>query len=154
VLENDTSGSGDFNLNTLQVTTPPTHGTATVHADGTITYSPESNFSGEDRFSYKVCDTQDADTCSTALVTVTVRPILIDLVKTVDKTAVSVGEILTYTISLTNKSLFTLEEIRMEDIFPESLTYISSSPAPSAGNTWTFADMASGEQFSMTIDVL
>lgn len=45
-------------------------GTATLNNDGTITYSTSSGFTGEDSFTYTICD--DDSTCSTAKVTITV----------------------------------------------------------------------------------
>ncbi len=135
------------------MTISPTNGTASVNANGTISYSPATNFVGEDRFTYSTCDDQDG-ACTTAVVTVTVRPILLELEKAVDRTAVSEGEIVVYTISLTNSSQFGLTGITLEDILPEQLTYLSSSSEPSAANTWTFAEMAAGDKLSMNIEAL
>ena len=43
----------------------PAHGTATVNADGTITYAPAANYNGADSFSYTIGDgnggTRDGD---------------------------------------------------------------------------------------------
>ena len=54
VLGNDSDADGD----TLSVfgVGPATHGTAVVNRDGTITYTPRPNFSGEDNFAYSVSD--------------------------------------------------------------------------------------------------
>ena len=57
----------------VNVTTDPTTGNTTVNGDGTITYTPNPNFSGVDTFEYEVCDNDGA--CDTATVTVTVNPI-------------------------------------------------------------------------------
>ena len=154
VLTNDETESGVFNLGSLEVTVAPDNGASSVNQDGTITYAPAVNFAGEDRFTYSVCDSEDGTACSTASVTVTVRPISIALTKTVDKTDVSVGETITYTITLTNNSAFTVEEVVVQDLLPELLLYASSSPAPSEADTWIFPRIAPGERFSMTIDAL
>ncbi|MDQ6523245.1 Ig-like domain-containing protein [Nocardioides sp. LHD-245] len=51
----------------------PKHGTATVNADGTITYTPAAGFSGTDTYSYAVGDNgSPASVCATATVTVKV----------------------------------------------------------------------------------
>src|SRR5690606_8642364 len=92
VLANDRTESGAFNLETLEVTVAPSNGTSSINNDGTVTYTPASNFNGEDEFTYSVCDSVDGTACSTAVVSVTVRPILIEITKTVDKTDVSVGD--------------------------------------------------------------
>ena len=52
VLSND---QGDFNPTTLQVTLPPTEGTATVQSDGTIEYAHGGRI-GNDSFAYSVAD--------------------------------------------------------------------------------------------------
>jgi VCBS repeat-containing protein len=38
------------------IVTGPSHGTATVNNDGTISYTPNENYTGPDSFEYKVCD--------------------------------------------------------------------------------------------------
>src|SRR5690606_36975558 len=97
VLDNDSSESGTLNLNSLTISSQPGNGTVTVNNDGTINYSPARNFSGEDSFTYYICDGADTAACGVATVTVTVRPILMDLVKSVDKQKISLGETVTYT---------------------------------------------------------
>ena len=72
VRKNDTTASGQ-ELDVPTVTTQPAHGTVTVGKDGTITYTPNAGFSGEDTFEYQVCDTSTPQAvCDTATVTVTV----------------------------------------------------------------------------------
>src|SRR5690606_36940296 len=122
-LANDKTESEAFNLETLEVTVAPSNGTSSINDDGTVTYTPASNFNGEDEFTYSVCDSVDGTACSTAIVSVTVRPILIELTKTVDKTNISVGETLTYTVTVTNNSGFTVENVVVEDLLPELLLY-------------------------------
>jgi VCBS repeat-containing protein len=47
------------------------HGTVTMNANGTYTYTPAANYSGTDVFNYKLCDA-DGD-CSNATVTITIN---------------------------------------------------------------------------------
>jgi large repetitive protein len=69
VSTNDTYPAGS----TFTGLAPPSHGTVTVNADGTYTYTPATNFSGTDTFTYTVCEAMPNQTlCSTATVTVTV----------------------------------------------------------------------------------
>jgi VCBS repeat-containing protein len=61
VLGNDTDADGD-SLAAVKVS-DPAHGTLTLNADGSFTYTPALNFSGGDSFAYKSNDgTHDSDT--------------------------------------------------------------------------------------------
>lgn len=71
VLGNDSDPDGDTLA--LSIVTKPAHGTAVANPDGTVDYSPQPGFSGEDTFTYTVCD--GVGDCSTATVTVTVDPV-------------------------------------------------------------------------------
>ncbi len=57
----------------VSLATPPAHGTATVNADGTITYAPVANWFGTDVFTYRVTDLDRQS--ATATVTITVTPV-------------------------------------------------------------------------------
>ena len=54
----------------VEIVTPPANGTAEVNLDGTITYTPDLDFLGEDSFTYTV--TVDLLTSDPALVSITV----------------------------------------------------------------------------------
>ena len=54
VLDNDTDLNGD--ALTLVAVDAPVGGTVAFEADGTVTYTPNDNFAGVDRFSYTVSD--------------------------------------------------------------------------------------------------
>ena len=49
------------------------HGTVTMTAEGTYTYTPGAGWSGVDTFNYKICDVDGS--CDPAVVTVTVTPV-------------------------------------------------------------------------------
>lgn len=70
-LANDTDVDGD----TLTVTqiTQPANGEAVLNADGTITYTPDPDFSGEDTLTYTVSDGNGGT--DTATVTITVSEV-------------------------------------------------------------------------------
>jgi Cys-rich repeat protein len=68
VLENDTDPNGDdLAVSAVQ---QPAHGTVTISADGTLEYTPDDGYEGEDTFTYDVCD--DRGLCDTASVTLNV----------------------------------------------------------------------------------
>src|SRR5690606_19488473 len=66
-----TTSGGDL---VFALVTGGTHGTATVNADGTYTYVPDTDFFGTDTFEYSVYDAA-ADETVTKSVTVTVNPV-------------------------------------------------------------------------------
>ena len=73
VLGNDTDVDGTVVASTVVVTVDPSNGSVVVNADGSVTYTPDADFSGSDVFSYQVCD--DDGACDTATVSVTVNPV-------------------------------------------------------------------------------
>jgi large repetitive protein len=90
VLANDAGTS-------LAVTgsTSPTHGTLTIAADGTYTYSPTAGYSGPDSFTYTATDASGRTTTATVSLTVTPR-------STADTGTTPSGTVLTGTSVLTN----------------------------------------------------
>ena len=71
VLSNDSDVDGD-SLTAVKVNNP-THGVVVLAADGSFSYTPNSNFTGTDTFSYKASDGQA--TSPTRLVTIIVSAI-------------------------------------------------------------------------------
>ncbi|NYZ62397.1 DUF7507 domain-containing protein [Luteimonas deserti] len=82
VLDNDTLNRNpvDPDAVTLDEVTPPTNGRITVNPDGTITYTPDPGFSGEDRFVYRICEIANPDNCDIATVTITIRPNVVEAI--------------------------------------------------------------------------
>ncbi|UEG55055.1 CshA/CshB family fibrillar adhesin-related protein [Mucilaginibacter daejeonensis] len=56
VLNNDDKGNSAFDLTSVQIVTQPAHGTVTVGGDGTVTYTPNTGYAGDDVFTYRVRD--------------------------------------------------------------------------------------------------
>ena len=71
VLSNDTDVDGDP-LSVMGYTDPP-HGTATMHADGSFTYTPDADYHGADSFDYTVYDGNGE--IDTGTVSITVTPV-------------------------------------------------------------------------------
>jgi len=78
VLANDTdpdAPANDIDPGTVQIGgTGPANGDAVVNGDGTVTYTPNLNFNGNDSFTYVVRDTLGAFS-NVATVSVTVNPV-------------------------------------------------------------------------------
>jgi VCBS repeat-containing protein len=77
LADNGSGADSDPEGDTLTVTTPPlsgpSHGTLALQADGSFTYQPDGDFSGEDSFVYEVTDGNGGS--DTATVTITVQPV-------------------------------------------------------------------------------
>ncbi|MYK46826.1 MAG: hypothetical protein F4029_11435, partial [Gammaproteobacteria bacterium] len=89
VLANDTDADGD--ALTVASVVQPANGTAAIQSDGSVAYTPNAGFTGQDSFSYAVTD---GVAQSTATVTVTV-----------DKTPFAVYDPDTHTITVTISGL-------------------------------------------------
>src|SRR5206468_3605067 len=72
VLANDSDVEGDT-LSAVLVSSP-THGTLTLNANGSFSYTPATNYNGSDSFTYKANDGQ-ADSATNATVSITVTPV-------------------------------------------------------------------------------
>jgi ELWxxDGT repeat protein len=76
VLANDTDSDGELNTSSVAITVPPQHGSATVNADGTVTYTPQTGFTGSDSLAYTVQDDQGGTSAPATLhITVTAAPV-------------------------------------------------------------------------------
>jgi len=72
VLTNDKNPDGDgLIVNTTPITLPE-NGTVSLNSDGSYEYSPTVDFSGEDTFTYVVCDDQTPSLCDTAIVIINI----------------------------------------------------------------------------------
>ncbi|MBO9674606.1 MAG: tandem-95 repeat protein, partial [Sphingobacteriaceae bacterium] len=56
VLANDDPGNSTLDQLTVEIMIQPKHGKVTVNADGSITYTPDPGYTGNDTFSYRVRD--------------------------------------------------------------------------------------------------
>jgi VCBS repeat-containing protein len=72
LLANDADPEGRAMI--ASIVSGPVQGAVSLHADGSFTYAPVANFNGTDRFTYKVTDSDGAES-SPATVTITVTPV-------------------------------------------------------------------------------
>jgi uncharacterized repeat protein (TIGR01451 family) len=112
VLTTATSASGQP-LAEPVVVSAPEHGSATVNADGTITFTPEDGYDGPDEFVVQVCDTGDpVQACDTATISVIVTPVAdLATTKTLDTDPVVAGLPVAYTVALTNHGPSTATDV-------------------------------------------
>ncbi len=68
VLSNDSDPDGDT-LNAIKVS-DPSHGTVTINANGSFTYTPSANYTGTDSFTYRANDGQANSNTVTVTITI------------------------------------------------------------------------------------
>jgi gliding motility-associated-like protein len=70
---NDTDVDGNLDNGSVTIVTPPVNGTVVVNPDGTIIYTPNQDFWGQDSLIYQICDTGLPVLCDTAWVYISVE---------------------------------------------------------------------------------
>ncbi|MDE8653109.1 tandem-95 repeat protein [Novosphingobium album (ex Liu et al. 2023)] len=122
VLANDSDDDAD--PLTAILVTDVAHGTLVLNADGSFTYAPDADFSGEDSFTYKVNDgTGDGNI---ATVTITVDPVNDAPVITSD------GGGATATVDVAENTAFVTTVVATDVDLPPVLT-VAPSPAIATG---------------------
>lgn len=96
VLTNDTDANGDA-LSAVLVSNP-THGTLSLNANGSFTYTPAAGYSGSDSFTYKANDTGLDSNVATVNLTVQPNPVVSGVVTLGAWAATSAGQNVTVTI--------------------------------------------------------
>ncbi len=92
VTGND-SDADDNTALSATVVDQPTHGSLTLNPDGTFTYIPDANYTGEDTFTYRAFDGTAFSAIATATITVTPR-----LITAIDDTYTAItGDTITLT---------------------------------------------------------
>jgi uncharacterized repeat protein (TIGR01451 family) len=154
VLANDSDVDGD----TLTVTavTQPANGSVVNNNDGTVTYTPNTDFNGLDSFTYTISDGHQGTDTATVRVYVTSIPVAdLNLTKTVDKTTPMVKDIVIFTLIVNNNGPDTAVEVTVYDKLPAGLTYVSQTANygtydPNTG-LWTIPALPNGESAVLTI---
>ena len=74
LVANDADADGRLDLSSVTILEQPAHGIATVDREtGACTYAPGVGYTGNDKFSYQLCDNEGARS-NIAFVTVVVQP--------------------------------------------------------------------------------
>ncbi|MBM7557587.1 tandem-95 repeat protein [Halanaerobacter jeridensis] len=141
-LINDSDLDGDNLL--IDAVSTVTNGTAVDNGDGTITYTPNSNYNGSDSFSYDISDSNGGTATAAVDITVTAvndAPVL----SAIGNKSVNEGELLEFTVSAS-------------DIDEDNLTYNASGDVAdkfdSSTQTFTWTPSFDDEgNYSLTIDV-
>ena len=125
VVSNDTDLEGVVNATTVTIVTGPTNGTLSVDpVTGQVTYTPATNYSGTDAFTYQVCDNGTPALCDQATVSITVN-------------AVNDGPIATDDLATTSEDTPVLINVPSNDTDVEgtvNITTVSVVTGPSHGS--------------------
>jgi uncharacterized repeat protein (TIGR01451 family) len=82
--------------------------------------------------------------------------VALSLTKTGDKTTVTPGQNIIYTLTLTNASATTATNVKVQDQLPAGVTFVSATPSSGTYNAitglWTLPSVATGSQ-TLTITV-
>jgi hypothetical protein len=75
VLGNDTDVDGDtLTIGIPRPVSEPSHGTLTLNADGSFTYTPDANYNGPDSFTYRAYDGSLYSNVANVYITVNITP--------------------------------------------------------------------------------
>ena len=94
IFDNDIEPDGD--PITVDSHTQPANGVATINIDGTVVYTPNDGFFGEDTFTYTISD--DNGNSDSATVTMTVYEFGFEFIEPLEGTVLNVGEPISVTI--------------------------------------------------------
>jgi uncharacterized repeat protein (TIGR01451 family) len=160
VLTNDTPAGGL----TVKISPFPTplHGGLTLSTNGNFTYTPTTGYVGKDSIQYEACDASNVCVKAWAVFTVTGQPnptteVDLALIKTISQKKSIIGDLITYTISLTNQSNNLATGVSVKDYMPAGVLYKSFSTSTgtynSATGIWTVGNLAGQQTINLMITV-
>jgi uncharacterized repeat protein (TIGR01451 family) len=123
-------GGAPLDPTSVQVVTQPAHGTVVVNPDGSITYTPDRLFIGDDTFTFRVCDlSTPTPVCDTATATITILAdaTSLRLSKTTTASAVRVGDVVRYNVRVDNVGIAPANGVVVVDTPPAGFTYVEGS---------------------------
>lgn len=103
---------------------------------------------------YRICQSEVPTNCSEAQIRMTVIGISMDLEKSIDRNQAVRGEMVDFTLSLTNTSRFSLEEVHVTELLPEGLMLLSTSPQASDEGIWVVPEIQPDETVLLELTVL
>jgi len=160
VLTNDTPMGGlTVKISPLPM---PLHGSLQLSTNGAFTYTPTSGYVGKDSIQYEACNGNNV--CGKAWVVFTVNgatpptsPVDLSLIKTVSIKKAAVGDLITYTVSITNQSTNTATGVSVKDYMPAGVLYKSYSTSTGTYNNttgiWTIGNISGQQTINLVITV-
>jgi uncharacterized repeat protein (TIGR01451 family) len=160
VLANDTPNGGL----TVKISPFPTplHGSLTLSTNGAFTYTPANGYVGKDSIQYEACNGNNQ--CAKAWAVFTTNGIInpqtevdLSLIKTINQKKIVIGDLVTYTISLTNQSNNAGSGISVKDYMPAGVVFKSFSTSTGTFNSttgvWTVGNIAPQQTINLMITV-
>ncbi|MDO4709976.1 MAG: hypothetical protein Q4B94_09295, partial [Pseudomonadota bacterium] len=140
---------------TLELGTPSSPALTMDPATGIITVAP-GTAPGTYTFPYTICllPATTPATCDTATATVVVKAKAdVRLSKTVDNASASVGEEVTFTITVVNDGPSTAEAVTVTEQLPSGYSFVSAMPSEGTytAPTWTVGNLANGASATLTL---
>ena len=138
--------------------TNPSHGNVTFNSDGTFVYTPNTDYAGDDSFTYQVClPSPNATICSTATVLISIDGSAdMTITKTINNATPNVGSNVIFTLTATNSGPNVALGVTVTDNLPSGYTYVSNT-TPSVGSfdsstgIWTIGSVANLASATLTI---
>lgn len=129
VLDNDSSMGAPLDPASVSVVDMPASGLVSCAA-GVCSYTPNDDFFGTDRFTYRVCDSSAPSTvCGNATVTIEVAPGIatLRLSKITAQRRVKIGDLVRYTVTVENVGEAPARAINLVDRMPAGFTFVDGS---------------------------
>ncbi len=147
-----TANDGASGIGTTVTPTNGTHGTTTVDASGRVIYIPTASYVGIDTYTYTLT-TKDGIVSAPITVKITIYSSALGLTKAANNGGVKVGDVINYTIVVTNSGTTLLSNVAVTDagadagsILPALIANMApgSSVTVSAKHTLTPVDISNG----------
>jgi uncharacterized repeat protein (TIGR01451 family) len=131
------------------------NGTSANPADDYVLYTPPSGFIGVDTFCYRVRDSGLPSGYDIAKVIVRVTPLIdLEMQKSVNPSTATMGQSVTFTLTLLNKGPATATNVLVQDVLTSSYVYISNNGNgaydPVSG-IWFVPNLPAGQSRTLTI---
>lgn len=161
----DTELSDNVNTNDVFPTnsvfsklTDPAHGTVTFNSNGTFTYTPTTNYAGDDSFTYKICLGSPNETIcsSTSTVLISVDGSAdVAIAKTISNSTPDVGSDVVFTLTATNNGPNLAVGVNVTDALPTGYTYVSNATATGSFDAstgiWTLGSLVNSASASLQL---
>ena len=144
---------------TFIIVTSPAHGTLTLlnTNTGAVTYTPSNNYVGSDSFTFRVNDGQTNSAVATVSINVSATSGADVQVTLFGPALATVGDVFSFTNSVTNAGPATAVNTRVTNALPANLTFTSASGGGVYSNgvvTWPmFPSLASGQATNLIVSV-